>query len=338
MSRIDGLAATQTFPALATAANSSSAVHRRYRALTPAIFAVVTIAVVLFVGQLRWSLARNVLWQCDEIPLLLRFTGLAGQVSNEAEAGGFTPSYYSCYRGALRSLRVPSYHFSVHTTTGFWTNLSLHLFGCNPGGGRAFQVIWSMIAIGAVAWAAWLVVGGWPATCAAAWMVALSPYATAYGAQTRGYAEALALTPLLLVALEYFRRRPDRWPRALMVFGCALLLAQTVYSMWVYWVFPALVVMVVILPRLPGDERSRGVIRIVSLTLAVGVCACMAVYTLDRWKSLSFIGSYAGVGLNQAGRLWPFLTRLVHEVLPAPVWLALLGLVGIRALWRSPQR
>ena len=198
-------------------------------------------------AHLRYSLAHSLPWQCDEVTLLLRFTGLCGNVANESEAESFEPSYYSFYMGALRSLGAPT--SALHTTTGFWVNLTVHLFGVTPVAGRVGPLLWSMVSMAAAGWGAWLVwhrfptganhrlktgatpegdLGdgssglasgpptwqGVPAACLAIWAVALSPCATIYAAQARGYSEAIALAPLLLIALEYFRRKPDSFQMA----------------------------------------------------------------------------------------------------------------------------
>ena len=325
----------------------------------------VTMGVIALSAQLRWHLARTTSWQCDEIPLLVRCTGLCGQVSNEVEARAFAPSYYSFYMGALRSVAPPKYLTALHTTTAFWTNLTVHLFGCSPAAGRAGPLFWSMAAVVAVAWAAWLSCRSLVAVCVAAGVVALSPHAVASAAQARGYAEALALTPLLLVALELFRRRPDRWIRVLFVFLCALQLSLTVYTMWIYWVLPALVLSIIVVPRLVGEpqpplappcqEGERGALatlrvpnlpvptlrvpaRASLILLTVALIAFMAIYTIDRWAYFRFLASHGGATLDQAAEVGRFARRLVERLFGDPAWLALIALVGVGSLWRSPVR
>ena len=216
--------------------------RRNPAAHTPLVLAAV--AIVALSCHLRWSIASGTLWQHDEIPVLVRSTGLCGHVTNEREAREFRPGYYSFYMGALRSLRAPH-----HTTTGFWVNLTTHLFGVTPFAGRLIPLIWSIVAIVAAVWGSWLVTRNIAAACIAASLVAFSPHAVAYAAQARGYAEAMALAPVLLIALDYYRRRPDGWFRALVVLICAMQLSLTVLTLWVYWVAPSLLLSIVVLPR-----------------------------------------------------------------------------------------
>ncbi len=299
---------------------------------------LILLAVTALTANLRWSLASTLPWQGDEVPLLVRFTGLCGQATTEAEAAGFTPSFYSFRMGALRSLRAPRYPSTLHTSTGFWTNLTLHLFGYSPGAGRAGQFFWSLVAIVAVGWAAWMARRSVAAACAAAWMVALSPMGVAYAAQARGYAEALALTPLLLIALEYLRRKPDSWRRGLIAYWCALQLSMTIYTMWVYWVLPLLGLGILLFPRMTVDRERRRVTRAVVLVLALGLGSFMVIYTADRWRQLSYAASNFGISCNGLGQMAWFLGRLSRQLLPAPAGLALFALLGIVVLWRSSLR
>ena len=140
---------------------------------------LVTIVAASWTISLRWHRATSLPLQCDEITLLLRFTSLTGVAAAEAEAREFRPSLFSLRTGSLRSARVPNYVFTAHTTAGFWSNLALNLFGYSSGAVRSVQVCWSLVAIVAAAWAAWLVVRSLPAACVAAWIVALSPFSLA---------------------------------------------------------------------------------------------------------------------------------------------------------------
>jgi len=338
MSSLSGVAASHPAASVPTGVLSSMFAGRRTRAIATVPTVLVAITVATLACHLRLSLAESLTWQCDEIPLLVRFTGMCGHATNEAEATRFAPSFYTGYMGALRSLRPPKDIASLHTTTGFWTNLSLHLFGYSPGAGRAFQTFWSVIAIAAAGWAAWLAVGSIYAVCFAAWMVALSPHATAYAAQARGYAEAIALAPLLLIALEHFRRKPDRWLRCTILFLIALQLSLTIYTAWIYWVLPVMLLSVVILSspvRTEGTTRST---RALLIMMLVGLGCFMTVYTVDRWTQLTFTASVGGDSIDQPGQLWGFLNRLMTELFPSPVWLLLLALLGVWVVWRSPMR
>ena len=100
-------------------ASATPVAHRERVVALPIV--IVTALVVIASCGLRWELARDTLWQCDEIPLLVRFTGLCGLATNEAEAAAFEPTRWSLYNGALRSVHVPKYPSALHTTTGFWT-------------------------------------------------------------------------------------------------------------------------------------------------------------------------------------------------------------------------
>ena len=320
------------------ATRNSSLTAPRAALLTYGPLFLILLTVTTLAIHLRCSLARTLPWQCDEVPLLVRFTGLCGQATTEAEASGFTPSLYSFRMGVLRSLRAPHYPSALHTSTGFWTNLTLHLFGYSPGAGRAGQFFWSLVAIVAVGWAAGMVGRSVTAAGAAAWMVALSPMGVAYAAQARGYAEALALTPLLLIALEYLRRKPDSWRRGLIAYWCALQLSLTVYTMWVYWVLPLLGLGILLFPRMAVDHERRRITRAVVLVLALGLGSFMVIYTADRWTQLSYAASNFGMSFEGWGETAGFLGRLSRQLLPAPTGLALFALLGIVVLWRSSLR
>ncbi len=345
--RACSMATTEQFPVLhmprgfttAASTHSVSRAEGALRANTALLF--VMVVVIAAACRLRWSLVTSLPWQCDELPLLMRNTGVAGHVANEADARRFIPSLYTARKGALRSLRSRG-TIAQHTMAGFWTNLTVHLFGCNPAAGRIAPMVWSIVAVFGVAWAAWLATGRLRAGCLAAWVVALSPHAVAYGAQARGYAEALALTPLLLIALEYFRRRPDRRIRGLAVFLCSFQLALTIYTMWIYWVFPAVIMMVAVLPGTLTDDADRRTLRAVSIAVGAGLCAAMTVYTIDRWDKLTFVASYVasfpGSGVDLFTRLSDFVGTLAERLLVAPGWIVLVALVGIPVLWRSRVR
>ncbi|MBI4717921.1 MAG: hypothetical protein HY763_08975 [Planctomycetes bacterium] len=297
----------------------------------------VTLLVVAYAGAVRVSLARSLPWQGDEIPLLVRFTGLCGRVTNQSEASVFRPTLYTFRTGAVRALRAPTTVAALHTTTNFWTNLSVHLLGVSPFGGRVFPLLWSLLGVAAAAWAAWLVARTTPAACVAGLFVALSPAGTAYAAQARGYSEALALGLGLLVALELLRPRPRSYARAAFVLVVVLQSALTVYTMWVYWVLPAMLVSTCALPARRDDAGGRVLrARLVVITgLAVAV---MAVFTMGRWASLSLTAREMGESLTTGADVLRFLGGAARELLPAPAWIAALALVGVANLARSPVR
>lgn len=311
-----------------------------WSALVPLVS--IALAVTLWSGSVRWRLASTLPLQCDEIPLLVRFTGLNGRAVDEAQARGFVPSLYTLRTGALRSLRVPPYTSTLHTTTGFWTNLGLHLFGDSPAAGRVMTLCWSAVGLVGVAWAAWLVTGGIGAACLAVSLMALSPFHVAYSAQARGYAEAVALTPFLLIALEYLRRRPACGFRPVVVLLLAFQLSLTVYTMWVYWVVPAMLLAFLLLPASIPDGTARRQFR-TSLTLVcAGLAAAMGIYTVDRWVHLVQTGGHFGVELASLEQVARFMARLFEQLLPGPPWVsaALLAAAagGVAVLWRSQVR
>lgn len=295
-----------------------------------------TLVLVVLTCQLRWSLASSLPWQCDELPLLVRYTGLCGNATNEAEAQAFTPSLYSFRIGALRSVYVPNYYVSLHTTTGFWTNLGLHLFGYGTASGRAGSLLWSMVAVIAAAWAGWLATHRLPGACLSALFVSLAPMTTVYGAQARGYGEAMALTLLLLIALEYLRRVPDSLFRASAVFLAAFQLSLTVYTMWVYFVLPATVVSVWLLPRRIADERERRCARCVLGFTVVALIVVMTLYTAERWTQLSLAATSSfGERVDSINALAALLARGLTQAMPI-AWIGVpLAFVGLFVLRRS---
>lgn len=316
-----------------TASAAAPVAHRQRVVALPVV--IVTVLVVIASCGVRWELARDTLWQCDEIPLLVRFTGLCGLATNEAEAAAFEPTRWSLYNGALRSVHVPKYPSALHTTTGFWTNLTMHLFGATPFGGRVAPLFFSMAAILLSAWAAWLATRSAVGTCLAAWFVALSPHGAFYAAQARGYAETLALVPLLLVLLEYYRRRPDHWPRAVAVAVCAIWLSLTVYTAWIFCVLPVLVVSAWMLPRYVEIRSLRPAARTGLVVIALALLGIMTVYTLDRLHLLTHTAQNFGVSLTNLQEIWLWLTTLVADLTPAPAGVLVLVLLGALTLKRS---
>ena len=297
----------------------------------------ITLAVIAMTWSLRFSIAASTPWQCDEIPLLVRFTGLCGHVTNEQEAQVFTPSYYTAYMGALRSLKAPKFFATLHTTTGFWTNLTVHLFGVSPLGGRAGSLLWSFIAIIAVGWGGFLVSRSWVTSCVAMCVIGLSPHAIAYGAQVRGYAESMALAPLLLVSMELLRRRPDRWLRAIAVLTIALLLSLTLYTSWVFWTLPTLLIGLG-LHRTIHDSQGRRAARTVFTLLAVGLIAFMTLFTIDRWSHLTQQASIMGTSVHGLGGAWRFIVSCGVHLFFEPISVVVFAAIGAAVVWRTKLR
>ncbi len=300
----------------------------------PLLVATMCIAGVFV--QSRWSLGSTLTMQCDELPLLTRFTGLCGRATNEAEAQAFTPGLFTLRTGAIRSFRVLKGLFAVHTTTGFWANLTIHLFGYSPAGVRAGPLFWSIVGLLAVGWGAWLVSGRLPAACVAVVVVVLSPFHVAYAAQARGYAEAMALTPLLLVFLTYFLRRPDSWIRAALVFVCAMQLSLTVYTMWVFWVLPVLTLAVWMLPRATDDPAQRRMVRTVTALVLVAMLCFMSVYTAVRYYAL-FSAATFGERFHTFSDAADWMIGVLQAFFTLPGVCVVFAIVGGRVLWKSDQ-
>lgn len=320
-----------------TAASVRAAASSEISARTFAPLMIVTVVLVSLACHLRWSLAASTTWHCDEIPLLVRFTGLCGAATNEIEAAQFVPTLHSFRMGALRSFHVPDYTFAAHTTTNFWTNLGIHLFGMSHVGGRAGSLFWSAVTIIAAICAVRMAGGGVLGACVAALVVSMSPFATAYAAQARGYAESMALVPLLLITLEMLRRDPRSPTRAVAAMVCALQLSLTVYTTWVFWVFPVLVTVALFLPRYADFGSERVQLRLAVALIATAVFLFMGVFTAERWKTLTFA---AQNGERYVGaQAWiEFLSRFGRQLLFGASGTVAFALIGMIALARSPAR
>jgi len=334
MTTIDGLQPNYAGPAPARLAGVAS---DRARRLAYVPLGAVTVFLVVLFGHARWYRASTLTMQCDELPLLTRFTGLCGYATNEVEARAFTPTLFTLRTGAIRSFRVLNGAFSVHTTTGFWTNLSLYLFGYSPASVRAGPLFWSFVCMAAVGWAAWFATHHVAPVCVAVAIVATSPFSIAYAAQVRGYSEAMALTPLLLVSWEYLRLQPDSWPRAALAMLVAALAALTVYTMWVFWVFPGLVLAVWLMPRYIACPAQRRTARTVLVQMLVAMVAFITVYTAVRYKALFFASDYGErfAGFSDALR---WASTVVSDFFTFPALCIPLAIAGLIGLWRSKLR
>jgi|GEM_PF-3560101 len=308
-----------------------------HQTLLAVAIAATSIVLALSV-DVRWRLARDTLWQCDEIPLLVRFTGLAGQVATQKQAEAFEPTRWTWMSGVRRSVHIPRSHVSLHTTTGFWVNHSLHLFGVTPLAGRIFPFAFALLAIPIVAWAAWLITRSATATAFAAMLMALSPQSVVYGVQTRGYAEAMALAPLLLVLLDYFRRRPNRYLRALSLTVVAIWMALTVYTSWLYWVLPVLLMATWHLPRSTIHPQDRPTARMGMVLITIAATTFMGIYTVDRWSLLTFASRQFGDPIGNWSQLSDWASLCLGELTIAPILVFPLALIGALALRRTPMR
>ncbi len=286
--------------------------------------------------QVKWSLAKEFSWQCDEIPMFRRTTGAGAHVTNEAEAAVYQPSLYHARSGALRSLRAPTTISAIHTTTGFWVNMTTQLFGVSPLAARLMPMFWSMIAIAVAGVAGYWFTKRVEVGSVAAIIVSLSPHAIVYGAQARGYAEAMALAPLLIMAIEWLRRHPHSKLRALLVVIVAIHLSLTVYTAWVYWTLPVLILGVFILPKRVTSKVDEKRLRSVMLLVTCGLIGFMSLYTIDRWPSLSFTASNMGVPVHSTHDFMVFVTdALTHLLGVTYIILIPLFLVGVMTHRRS---
>ncbi len=275
------------------------------------IITIITAAASL---QTKWSLAKEFSWQCDEIPMFRRFTAAGAHVTNESEVAAYQPSVYHARTGAIRSLRSPSSISAIHTTTGFWVNLSTQLFGVSAFSARLMPMFWSMVAIVVAGVAGYWLTNRVVVGCVAAIIVSLSPHAIIYGAQARGYAEAMALAPLLIMTMEWLRRRPHSRVRALLVVMVAIPLSLTVYTAWVYWTLPVLALSVLIFPMYVRSKEDAQRLRSVMLSITFCLISFMCFYTMDRWRSLSFTASHMGVPIHSLQGFGVFVTHSLSHL------------------------
>ncbi len=257
-------------------------------------------------------------------------------MATQTQAEAFQPTRWTWLSGVRRSVHVPRSPAALHTTTGFWANLSLHLFGVTPFAGRFFPFLFALSAIPIVAWATWLVTRSSVAACLAGLFMALSPHGAAYGAQARGYAEAMALAPLLLVLIEYYRRKPDRIIRAVLVFVCAVNLSLTVYTTWVFWVLPVLMVAAWQIPRRVDESKNRNAARLGLVLVVVAATAFMTVYTIDRWKLLTFSAGQFGDQFGNWTQSASWMKAFAGELTALPAVVLPLAVLGAARLRRTP--
>lgn len=312
-------------------------IRSRLAALAWVPLVVITITVVGLFAYARWERASKENLRYDELPLLTRFTSLCGNAATEAQAEAYKPSLFYLRTGAVRSFRVLNGAYAIHTTTGFWANLSLNLLGYSAFGVRAGPFFWSLVALLATGWAAWLLTRHPLGVCAAVLVVAMSPFSIAYAAQVRGYSEAMALTPLLLISLEYLRRKPDSWKRAAWAMLCAFQLSLTVYTMWVFWVLPGLVLAVWLVPRHCETESGKRAARTVTIVLLLGMLCFMTVYTAERYKALFSAATYGERFTSFSGAA-DWLERVGRDFFAFPILSVVLALAGFVAVWRSSYR
>lgn len=285
---------------------------------------------------LRCSLATSLLWQIDELPLMLRATGLTGKVANEAEATTFAPSLYTLRQGALRSLRAPRHPQSLNPTAAFWANLTTSLFGVTPLAARLMPLLQAIAAIGIAAWLARLYGGGAPAAWISASVTAMSPLSVVYGAQVRGYAEASAMAGLLLIALAYLHRKPDSLPRLLAVWLAGQIAAVTVITTWGYWVLPVLIA-ALLLPPSDLAPRQRAALRRGMALVIAGLLGTMSVYVIDRWESFTLQMRMAEI-VEGIGRSDAIVAYLADSVAAAFPWPAMVAAMVVAGLWRAHVR
>ncbi|MCO6439423.1 MAG: hypothetical protein J5J06_20225 [Phycisphaerae bacterium] len=287
---------------------------------------------------MRCSLAAGLTWQIDELPLIQRLTGLAGKVGNEAEAAAFVPSLYTLRHGAVRSMRAPRHPLSPHPTSAFWSNITMHLFGVTPLAARLMPLVFSLATAAIAAWLVLLARGGRVAAWLAAGVTALSPLLTIYGAQVRGYAETAALAGLLLVSLEHYRHRPASIARGLCVFIVGLGAAVSVYTTWMYWVLPVLLVAVMVLPRAAASPEDRRRLRRGAISIAAALVAVMAIYTYQRRTTWALQMTVGARDIQDAERVFAFLIQTAAGLFAWSGAILLAAGIGAFVLYRRQER
>lgn len=303
------------------------------------VLVLAAITVVGFGVVERWRLASALPWQTDELPLLTRFTGVTGQVTNEETAGSFQPTPYLLRTGAMRALQPPKDAAALHTTTNFWTNLAIFVGGVKPWVARFVPFVFAIGAIAVIAVATRAIGGGLTATVIAVGLAALSPMGILYAAQARGYSEAIFLTPLLLLCIDALRRHPRNLFRAVLVLVCAFQLSLTVYTMWVYWVLPIMLAALLWMPSQVAERESSRQLRFTLGFTVIALTSIMAIYTLDRWSTLAFTAEHMGepifgitATLDFAGSVAKVLTPM-EELVAVPAFLGLVILLRSECRW-----
>lgn len=324
---------------------SVSRFHAVIDGLLRVLVVLAALTVVSFGAMERWRLADTLPWQTDELPLLMRFTAACGQVNSEETARTFEPSAFRLRTGTMRALQPPKDRgAALHTTTNFWANLSIYFGGVKPWVARMIPFAFAMGALMVIACATRALGGGVSAVALALGLVALSPLGIIYAAQARGYAEAMFLTPLLLLGIDSLRRHPRSLFRSALVLLVALQLSLTVYTMWLYWVFPILLVATIWLPR---EIVERDIARQVRFTLGMMVIALvivMGVYTVDRWSALTFTAAIAftaahmGEPLSRLAAFLDFAAEVARELTPLKELATIPAFLGLVIVLRSNRR
>lgn len=314
----------------------------RYHVFLDGLLRVLLVLAALTVGGFgvveRWRLASTLPWQTDELPLLLRYTGVTGQVASEEAAREFIPTPYLLRTGALRALQPPKDAAAVHTTANFWTNLSIYFGGVKPWVARVMPFAFAVAAMVIMAYATRAVGGGLTATVIAVGLVALSPLGILYAAQARGYAEAIFLTPLLLLCLDALRRHPRNQLRAALVLVVAVQLSLTVYTMWIYWVLPIMLVALIWLPQAVVERENARQVRFTLGLSIVALVGIMGVYTLDRWSALTYTAGHMGDRLSGLAAALDFAGMVARGLTPLKELVAIPAFLGMVLLLRSHCR
>ncbi len=323
----------------ATTAQPVSRFHLVIDIVLRFVLVLAAVTVVGFGVVERWRLASALPWQTDELPLLTRFTGVTGQVTNEEAAESFQPTRYLLRTGAMRALQPPKDAAALHTTTNFWTNLAIFVGGVKPWVARFVPFVFAIGAIAVIVVATRAIGGGLTATVIAVGLAALSPMGILYAAQARGYSEAIFLTPLLLLCIDALRRHPRNLLRAVLVLVCALQLSLTVYTMWVYWVLPNMLAALIWMPAQVAERESSRQLRFTLGFMVIALTCIMAIYTLDRWSALTFTAEHMGerifgiaATLDFAGAVARVLTPM-EELVAVPAFLGLVILLRSECRW-----
>ncbi|MBE7455196.1 MAG: hypothetical protein KJ057_16400 [Phycisphaerae bacterium] len=298
---------------------------------------VLTLCVVAAVAGQRWEHARDRSWRCDELPAVVQRTGLAGQAANEAAARAFSPTMYTFRHGIVRALKPPTTPASVQPLASFWAHLGFHAAGYSTLAARFMPWLWSLVAIACVGVIGAHVGGGARAGCLCALVFALSPLASVYAAQARGYSETTAAAALLCIAVEVVRRRPRSAARIAFLIAVSVQTAATVFTTWVYWTAPVLLVACDVIP-LQRPSRELKAHR-ATFRLVFGVVAgFVGLYALDRTESLTGLASDMGDRLRTWADAVAFASALSRDVLGGAAWLLPAGAAGIWVLARGDYR
>ncbi|MCG3130693.1 MAG: hypothetical protein FLDDKLPJ_01462 [Phycisphaerae bacterium] len=197
--------------------------------------------------------------------------------------------------------------------------------------------MWSLAAIACVGVIGAQVGGGVRAGCYCALVFSLSPLASVYAAQARGYSETTASAALLCIAVEAVRRQPRSAARIALLMAVSVQTAATVFTTWVYWTAPVLLAACDVIPA--RDRRGESKARRAAFRLVFGIVAgFVGLYALDRAESLTGLAADMGDRLRTWEDAAAFASALSRDVLGGAAWLLPTGAAGIWVLARGVHR